>query len=95
MKYIRVKIPNKTCSSFYIRSDELHVDVLTDLKQFIPKSKYQLMLRLKANNTSSKKVFTFGPKKTLTIAIDEVNAERVALKDKLAKTGSLKKESQR
>ena len=53
------------------------------------------MLRLKANNTSSKKVFTFGPKKTLTIAIDEVNAERVALKDKLAKTGSLKKESQR
>ncbi len=66
---------------------------LTALKDIKLTGSYKILLRLKVNGHVSKKTFDFDRSRTLSKAIDLVNDQRLALREKLKTTGSLKEKA--
>ena len=72
------------------------IDVQTDVKDITQLSQvkitrpYRILLKMKVNGKLSSKTFNFPTRKTLAKAIDQVNAERLALREKLETSGTLR-----
>ncbi len=74
----------------YVLDVEASEDVITEYKQVKITRPYRILLKQRVNGRLSSKTFHFPTRKTLAKAVEHVNAERLALKEKFANEGTMR-----
>ena len=89
MSYIKVDIPLLDCRGIYLWIENYAGDTVTEYKAT---GEFKILIRMKLNNKSVKKVFKFPRDKSFKKAVEDVSSKRLHLKDEYKERGTLKQE---
>lgn len=90
-RHTKINIPSRQTQGMYLVYDHSEpIKDITNVKEIRITNNYKIILRVKVNGHVSKKTFDFDRYKTLSKAIDIVNDNRLALREQLKSTGSLR-----